>query len=313
MKKITAILLAVILTVVLLSACGSAPLTLDQTELSLTVGESAELSAGGATKVLWQSSDISVATVNGGKVNAKKAGSAVITASLENGEEATCSVTVSDKLISLITLDVKSARIEEGKTIQLTASYAPADATKTGLTWSSSDSSIATVDDEGYVTGIGEGVAEITCTSENDIAASCTVTVGKKELPTTAATLPPASEAPTQAVKPSETTSVPDATEKPDDQPSGARSDGFVFPESSERFLSQDEVNERLGSMSGSPVSDSFAQDAVNEIFARHGYVFRTPSIRDYYESQSWYRKDPGYDGSLSAVEQSNIALFNNY
>lgn len=313
MKKITAILSAIALIAVMLTACGSSPLALDKTELNLVVGESAELSAGDKARVDWQSSDSSVATVNGGKVNAKKAGSAVITASLENGEKAACSVTVSDKLINLITLDVKSARIEEGKTIQLNASYAPADATKTALSWHSSDEDVATVDGEGYVTGTGEGVAEIICESENGIEASCSVTVGAKELPTAAATAPPATQTPTQAVKPSETANSSDATEKPAEQSSGTRYDGFVFPESSERYLSQAEVNERLGSMSGSPVSDSFAQDAVNEIFARHGYVFRTPSIRAYYEAQSWYHKDPGYDGTLTAVEQSNIALFNNY
>ncbi|WP_407382611.1 Ig-like domain-containing protein [Ruminococcus sp.] len=311
MKHITTLFLTLVITALWLTACGSAPLTLDQTSLSLTVGDSAELSAGDATKVSWQSSDSAVVTVNAGKLSAKSAGSAVVTASLENGEKATCAVTVTDKLINLITLDVKSARIEVGKTIQLTASYAPADATKTALSWRSSDASVATVDNEGYVTGIGKGAAQITCQSENGIEAACTVNVGAKELPTTAPTAPPATQAPTQAVKPTETTAA--ATEKPADQPSGSRSDGFVFPESSERYLSQSEVAARLSSMSGSPVSDSFSQDAVNEIFARHGYVFRTPSIRAYYEAQSWYHSDPSYDGTLSAIEQSNIALFNHY
>ena len=88
---------------------------------------------------------------------------------------------------------------------------------------------------------------------------------------------------------------------------------GFIFPDSSARYLSDSEVASRLSSMSGSPVSDSFAQDAVNEIFARHGYVFRTPSIRAYYEAQSWYSADPSYDGSLNAAEQYNIALLSGY
>lgn len=312
MKRILAFILSVMITAILLTACGDEPLTLDQNELSMTVGDSAELSAGKATKVHWQSSDSSVVTVNAGKLSAKSAGTAVITASLENGEQATCNVTVADKLINVVTLDVKSARIEEGKTIQLTASYAPADATKTKLSWSSSDKNIAVVDDEGYVTGISEGAAEITCTSENGISAACSVSVGgKAEMPTAIPTLPPATQAPTQAAAPSEEKSD-SPTEAVSPQP-GTRSDGFVFPESSERYLSAGEVASRLAGMSGSPVSDSFAQDAVNEIYARHGYVFRTPYIRDYYESQSWYHADPSYDGSVSEIEQSNIELFSAY
>lgn len=311
MKRSFALLSFILAAVLLFSACG-APLKLDQTELEMTVGDSVELSAGDAVKVNWESSDHSVATVNGGTVSAKSVGSAVITASLENGEQATCNVTVTDKLINVITLDVKSARIEAGKTIQLTASYAPADATKTDLSWESSDESVAEVDKDGYVTGIGEGVATITCRSEKDISASCTVTVGEAQLPTSAATLPPATEAPAQeATAPDETHAGNEGSETTAPPVSGDGS--FVFPESSSRYLTDGEIISRLSGMSGSPVSDSFAQDAINEIYARHGYVFRTPSIRAYYEAQPWYSPDPGYDGSLNAAEQYNIGLLSGY
>ena len=306
MKRVFSILSVIFAAVMLLTACGT-PLTLDQTELNLTVGDSAQLSAGDAVKVNWTSSDNAVATVNGGTVSAKAAGSAVITASLENGESATCAVTVTDKLINVVTLDVKNARIEVGKTIQLTASYAPADATKTELHWESSDENVAEVDENGYVTGIGEGTATVTCKSENDIEASCTVTVGAAQLPTSAATLPPSTEAPTQTST-TPTESSQGATSAPP-----AVSGDFIFPDSSSRYLTDSEVVTRLSGMSGSPVSDSFAQDAINEIFARNGYVFRTPSIRAYYEAQSWYKADPSYDGSLNAAEQYNIALLSNY
>ena len=305
-------LLSVILTVaMLLCSCG-APLALDRSELDLTVGDSAELSAGDAVKVNWDSSDHSVATVNGGTVSAKSAGTAVITASLENGEQATCAVTVSDKLINVITLDVKNARIEAGKTIQLTASYAPADATETDLSWESSNESVAEVDKDGYVTGVGEGAATITCQSENGVKASCNVTVGPAPIPTSAATLPPATEAPTQAA------TAPDdkPTEKTDGEttaPPSAGDGGFIFPDSSSRYLTDVEIASRLSTIGGSPVSYSFAQDAINEIYARHGYVFRTPNIRDYYKAQSWYSPDPGYDGSLNAAEQYNIVLLSKY
>ena len=275
MKRFFTLSLITLLAVLLLASC-SKPLALDRTELNLTVGDTAVLSAGEATRVNWTSSDSAVAAVNGGTVSAKAAGTAVITASLENGEQANCTVTVSDKLIKMVTLDVKSARIEVGKTIQLSASYAPA------------------------------------CKSENDIEASCTVTVGAAQLPTTVATFPPATQAPTQPATSSDEKSK--GKQEGETTASPVTSDGgFIFPDSSARYLSDSEVASRLSSMSGSPVSDSFAQDAVNEIFARHGYVFRTPSIRAYYEAQSWYSADPSYDGSLNAAEQYNIALLSGY
>ncbi|MBQ3264802.1 MAG: Ig-like domain-containing protein [Ruminococcus sp.] len=311
MKRFFTFLLLILTAAAFLAACGK-PLTLDPTELDMTIGDSARLDAGDAVKINWSSSDSSVAAVNGGTVIAKSAGTAIITASLENGETASCNVTVADKLINVITLDVKSARIETGKTIQLSASYAPADATKTDLSWESSDNSIAAVDKDGYVTGVSEGIVTITCKSDNDVEASCTVTVGAAPAPTFAATLPPMTEAPTQP--------APTPTEKPADDsadettaPAPVSGGSFVFAESSARYLTADEIAARLSSMSGSPVSDSFAQDAINEIFARHGYVFRTPSIRAYYESQPWYSPDQSYDGTLSDVEQYNIVLLSGY
>lgn len=312
MKKVIALLL-VLLFAVAVTACGKAPLALDQTELSMTVGDSAELSAGDAVKVNWTSSDDKIATVIGGTVNAKSAGTAIITAALENGETATCTVTVADKLITGISLSASSVRVEVGKTIQLSASYTPADASSHKLSWESSDEDIVTVDPDGYVTAVAQGEAKIICKSENGIEASCAVTVGGiVEMPTSAATLPPATEKPSETPtesKPKENESKTDDSEDKPAAPSGS----FIFPDSSSRYLSQDEIAFTLSSLSGSPVSDSFAQDAVNEILARNGYIFRTPEIRAYYEAQSWYHADPSYDGSLNAAEMYNIGLLSNY
>lgn len=305
MKRFILLLLGCLTACIILSGCHDA-LKLDQTQLELTVGDSVELSAGKATRISWESSNDAVATVSGGTVIAKSAGTAVITASLESGEKATCNVTVSDKLITEITLSATGVRIEAGKTIQLEATYHPADASHAALSWESSDTNIATVNEEGYVTGVYEGVATITCKSDNGIEASCTVNVGSAAQPTAAQTQPPTTIKPTEAVEPS----APKSTEPSADKPS---SGGELFPDSSIRYLSTDEVAARIYGMSGTPVSSSFGQDAVNEIYARHGYVFRSPSIRSYYEAQSWYHPDPGYDGSLNGIEQYNIGLFSRY
>lgn len=79
--------------------------TLNKTELSLTVGGSATLTAtvtpANATdsSVTWHSSNPSVVTVENGVVTAKGAGSATITVTTSNGKTATCTVTVKEKVI----------------------------------------------------------------------------------------------------------------------------------------------------------------------------------------------------------------------
>ena len=52
---------------------------------------------------------------------------------------------------------------------------------------------------------------------------------------------------------------------------------------------------------------------ARNEIFARHGRVFKTASIQAYFEAQSWYAPDPDFDenapGALSTLEKQNLSF----
>ena len=310
MKRFVSILLCLLVAAAVggCSMFGSEPLELDRTELSMTVGDTEQLSAGKAAKVHWESSDDKVASVNGGAVTAKSAGTAVITASTDKGESQSCNVTVADKLITEVTINSPSVRLEVGKTIQLTATYKPADASKTGLSWSSRDSGVAEVDENGYVTGISDGVTDIVCTSENGIEGSCTVTVNRVTVPTSAPRITPATQAPTAA--PSES---PTSAQSSSSQQSSGSGD-YIFPDSSSRYLGADEVYQRLSSMSGSPVSDSFGQDAVNEIYARNGYVFRSSSLSAYYQGKSWYRPDPSFDPSdLNEYEQYNIGLLSQY
>ena len=306
MKRFTLFLLSCLTACIFLTGCGD-QLKLDQTQLEMTVGDSVELSAGKVAKVSWESSNDAVATVNGGVVNAKSAGEAIITASSENGETDSCTVKVSDKLITELTLSATGVRIEVGKTIQLEATYRPADASHVALSWGSSDAGVATVNEEGFVTGIAPGVTTITCKNDNDITASCTVTVGSTAQPTAAPTQPPTVIRPTETVASTAPKSSAPASNKP------SSSGGELFPESSTRYLTQGEISQKLGSMTGTPLSSSFGQDAVNEIYARHGFIFSTASIRAYYEAQSWYHPDPNYDGSLSGIEQYNIGLLSQY
>ena len=74
-----------------------------------------------------------------------------------------------------ITLNKSTASVEAGKTTQLTATLQPSGATGT-VTWTSSNSSVASVNSSGKVTGVAEGSATITATC-GSYHASCTVTV----------------------------------------------------------------------------------------------------------------------------------------
>lgn len=76
--------------------------------------------------------------------------------------------------VQSITLDKSKLILEEGEEGKLTATSLPANAENKELTWTSSDSKIATVDGEGNVTAVAEG--------------KCTITVASNETPTIKAT-----------------------------------------------------------------------------------------------------------------------------
>ena len=154
--------------------------------LSLVEGSSDQLRAtvtpsDAANKaVSWTSSADAVATVdNTGKVIAVKAGSATITVkTADGGKTATCAVTVTAKVIPVTGISIgegATAEVEEGKTVTLTATVQPENATDKTVTWTSSKPEVATVDG-GVVTGVAPGEAVITAKA-GDKTVTCTVTV----------------------------------------------------------------------------------------------------------------------------------------
>ena len=119
--------------------------------------------------VSWKSSNTSVATVDSsGKVTALRSGTTRITCSSRDGSNvrAYCSVTVKNRKVSQITLNKKSATVKKGRKLQLkVTAITPADAVNQNVTWSSSNTSIATVDENGKVTAKKAGGCLITCTA----------------------------------------------------------------------------------------------------------------------------------------------------
>ena len=167
--------------------------SLNKSATTLTEGESETLTATitpsnatGDKTVKWSSSNEAVAAVDSnGKVTAKKAGTAVITATSSNGKTAGCTVTVKQKEIAItgISLNKSTTSLTEGESETLTATITPSNATgdKT-VKWSSSNEAVAAVDSNGKVTAKKAGTAVITATSSNGKSASCTVTVKQKEI-----------------------------------------------------------------------------------------------------------------------------------
>ena len=81
--------------------------------------------------------------------------------------------------VSEITLDVTSCTLEIGKTTTIKANVLPSDASNKSLEWTSSNPSVATVDNDGFVTAVSTGTATITATTTDGskLSASCEITV----------------------------------------------------------------------------------------------------------------------------------------
>ncbi len=130
--------------------------------------------------VTWSTSDPTIAVVdNNGVVTAIKAGLAMITAATVNGLTANCYVTVVPLVIPVesITLNRSAIEISVDEVFKLNATVLPEDATDTSVRWVSNDRAIATVTQDGEVTGIAEGTTIIYASSSNGLTAECEVTV----------------------------------------------------------------------------------------------------------------------------------------
>ena len=166
--------------------------TLNISELTLTVGDpdgklTATVLPDNATdkNVTWSSSNTDVATVDTeGNVHAVAPGNATITVTTEDGSKtATCAVTVENPIVPVtgVTLNIIELTLTVGDSDRkLTATVLPDNATNKNVTWSSSNTDVATVDTEGNVHAVAPGNATITVTTEDGSkTATCEVTVNE--------------------------------------------------------------------------------------------------------------------------------------
>ena len=130
--------------------------------------------------VTWSSSNTSVAKVSStGLVTGVNGGSANITVKTNDGGfTATCAFTVTVPVTG-VKINVKERTVEAGKTFQLAAWPQPSNSTNKAVTWSSSNTAVATVSSTGLVKGIKNGTATITVkTTDGGYTETCVITVG---------------------------------------------------------------------------------------------------------------------------------------
>ena len=163
-------------------------ITLNISSLSLTLPETAQLIASitpsdATNPVLnWTSSKPSVAGVdNNGFVTSVGVGTAIIKVSTTDGSNlsASCRVTVNRQYVTSITLNESNLVMHIGDTYQLIAEVQPENASNPSLSWSTGNSSIASVDNNGWVTAKSPGTTYIqakTCDGSS-LTARCTIEV----------------------------------------------------------------------------------------------------------------------------------------
>ena len=84
--------------------------------------------------------------------------------------------------VASVSLDLTSLELIEGESATITATVKPDNTTDKTVTWTSSDNSVATVDQSGRITAVAEGTAVITAKAGDKIA-TCTITVKKAGMP----------------------------------------------------------------------------------------------------------------------------------
>ena len=137
------------------------PLTLSQSAITIPAGETARIIAtGGSGDIAWSSSNEEIATVNDGAVTGIAGGTVTITATTGE-EQVTCTVTVTgDPWVSPVELSLNYTdfTLREGDP----AVKMKVKGTDSPVIWTSSNTSVATIDSDGVVRRVGKGTCTIT-------------------------------------------------------------------------------------------------------------------------------------------------------
>jgi predicted nucleic acid-binding Zn-ribbon protein len=88
------------------------------------------------------------------------------------------------------------------------------------------------------------------------------------------------------------------STKEKSHESSNLSSSDHILPASDKRVVSEEDI---------ANLTKGQLRLARNEIYARHGYVFKSQDLQTYFSSKSWYHPAPSFDGSLNEVEKENV------
>lgn len=142
-----------------------------------TVNLSVQISPSNATNrtIRWSSANTAIATVDqNGRVTAVREGNVRIAARTLDGSNLLSDATVevldvipNDVSVTGISISPENASLSEGEAIQISAQISPSNATNQNISWNSSNTNIATVDQNGNVRAVSAGTVTITATTED--------------------------------------------------------------------------------------------------------------------------------------------------
>lgn len=129
----------------------------------------------------WISSNPDIVTVLGennlGILNAHSTGYVTITAQTSKGQSTVCEVHVDYSEVTYLSLNYGDYVMKIGDSVDLDVSIVPDSVPQSTISWSSSDTSIATVSSDGYVNVNQTGTAIISAKTHNGLIATCYITV----------------------------------------------------------------------------------------------------------------------------------------
>ncbi|OPJ65072.1 Ig-like domain-containing protein [Clostridium oryzae] len=138
--------------------------------------------------VTWSSSNPAVAAVNAdGKVTPVSKGTTEIiaTSMLDSTKSAKCFVTVGEAVkvpVTSLSINCNSLNLNLGYNIKLETTVLPSNATTKAVVWTSSDTKVATVSQDGTITGVSKGAAYIIAkTVDGGYTATCLINVGTSD------------------------------------------------------------------------------------------------------------------------------------
>lgn len=161
-------------------------ININKPNTNIKVGETEQLYAfltptnASNQSLIWTSSDTSIATVNSnGLVSAIKQGSTIITVVSKSGNfKETCTINCVETNVipEDLILNPNSYECKQSTSFYIVPNFIPNDSTNQSLTWTSSDTNVATINN-GKVNALREGNVTITATTENGISSVCSLTV----------------------------------------------------------------------------------------------------------------------------------------